>query len=292
MAVDGDQGASAREGAEAPAGGDEGDGDPAPGGAARASTAAAAPTSKRSRRRSITAPREMSFDASEARARRIVARVARDFDGAPAEVQERVAQMIALLDDLRIPQQRGLLLDQADLALRHLARPRPSLVIFDRVIEHLRGRVGGRGLRFARLIVSASPHIVVACGVAVSMVICFIILVWGLRVVPRADLESLQQVTEAGFAGALTSVMLRFNRWRGQRHFTSRDAFFEGLFRPFIGVFFAWMFYYFLEAGFLPFQPAPGVDKIYLFAAVAFAAGFSERLAVSFVEGLEGRRRP
>lgn len=232
----------------------------------------------------------MSFDESEARARRLVARVARRFHAAPVEVQERVGKVMALIDDLRIPHDRGLLLDQADLALRHLERRPPNLVVFDLTLEHLRARVRFRGLRIARVIVSASPHIVVACGAGLSLVICLVLVIWGIQLLPRDDVTNLQRVTEAGFAGALTSVMLRFNRWRGQRHFTSRDAFFEGLFRPFIGVFFAWMCYYFLEAGFLPFQPAAGIAKINLFAAVAFAAGFSERLAVSFVEGLEGRK--
>ncbi|MEZ4450370.1 MAG: hypothetical protein R3B09_12905 [Nannocystaceae bacterium] len=246
------------------------------------------PRARRRRRR----PRihEISYDESERRARRIVARIRGRFVGAPVEVQERVGQMMGLLDDLRIPHDRGLLLTQAELAVLHLDHPKPSLVIFDRTFEHLRSRVSGRGLRFARIFVSASPHIIVAGGVALSMVICMVLLVWGLTILQRPDLEALRRVTEAGFAGALTSVMLRFNRWRGHRHFTSRDAFFEGLFRPFIGVFFAWMCYYFLEAGFLPFQPEPGVEKINLFSAVAFAAGFSERLAVTFVEGLEGRK--
>src|SRR5690606_30963370 len=65
------------------------------------------------RRRGAASLRDMSFDESEARARRLVARVARRFHAAPVEVQERVGKVMALIDDLRIPHDRGLLLDQA-----------------------------------------------------------------------------------------------------------------------------------------------------------------------------------
>ncbi|MCB1236659.1 MAG: hypothetical protein KDM91_16450 [Verrucomicrobiae bacterium] len=134
-----------------------------------------------------------------------------------------------------------------------------------------------------------SPHIVVAGGAMVAMAISFFVTYGLMPVLDRPDTATLQVVTEAGFIGALTSLMLRFHHLRGHGVIGPRDAFFEGLFRPFIGVFFAWMMYFLLDAQLLPFRPVEGTSMLNLHAGLAFVTGFSERLAASVVEGLTQR---
>ena len=229
----------------------------------------------------------MSYDASEARARAILAGVAALPRGDEA-VQERAAAVIGLIDEMRVPSDRAFLLDLAELALRQLEAP-PNLILCDRLIAQMQGRVfTGVWRRPVRAWASANPHLIVACGVLCATVIAVVIAHVVLPGLHRADLREMQMVTEAGFAGSLTSVMLRFNRWRG-RGMTSRDAFFEGLFRPFIGVFFAWMVYYLLDAGILPLRAVAAGSQLHFHAGLAFVTGFSERLAVSFVDTLERR---
>ena len=229
----------------------------------------------------------MSYDASEARARAILAGIGGlGLPRGDEAVQERVAAVIGLLDEMRVPSDRAYLLDLAELALRQLEAP-PNLALCDRLIAQMQGRVfTGVWRRPVRAWASANPHLIVACGVLCATLIAFVVAYGLLPALARPDLLAMQVVTEAGFAGSLTSVMLRFNRWRG-RGMSSRDAFFEGLFRPFIGVFFAWMVYYLLDAGILPFRVAAEGSRYHFYAGLAFVTGFSERLAVSFVDTLE-----
>jgi len=235
----------------------------------------------------------LSYDASEVRARLLIASIERL--GLPAgdeAVQERVAAIVGLVDDLRLPGDRALLLDRAEFALRQLALRPPNLVLCDRMIDQLRTRTL-RGLirGMMRVGTSANPHLIVASGVALAMVINMIVSYGFLPIFDRPDLLTLQLVTEAAFAGSLTSLMLRFNRWRGTISLTARDAFFEGLFRPFIGVFFAWMVYYLFKAGLVPFRVIGEGSEVHFHAGIAFVTGFSERLAVSFVDTLEKRAK-
>lgn len=237
--------------------------------------------------RSIS-PGDLSFEASEGRVRALIAGVHAGFGGAAsAEVQERLAQAIELLDALRAPSDRALLLDEAELAIRQLGLTPPNLVLFDRLLVHLRRRVGGpRRARLHRAILTASPHLVVALGGLVAILVAWVVTYGFMPLLDRPDVGTLQLVTEAGFIGALTSLMLRFNRLRGSGSLSARDAFFEGLCRPFIGFFFAWMTYYLIDGGLLPFRPASGVTSVHLYCGVAFVTGFSERLAASFVEAI------
>lgn len=231
----------------------------------------------------------LSYDASEERARGIIRRIrARGGVAIDDGIQERLARLIGLLDDLRGPGDRALLFDQAELALRQLDDEPANLILFDRLLDDLRERVGSPAhARRRRLLLSVSPHIVVAGGAMVAMAISFFVTYGLMPVLDRPDTATLQVVTEAGFIGALTSLMLRFHHLRGHGVIGPRDAFFEGLFRPFIGLFFAWMTYYLLDAGLLPIRPIEGVSSVHLYAGIAFVTGFSERLATSFVDVIE-----
>ncbi len=228
----------------------------------------------------------LSYEDSELRARELV-RMVQSRSGAPEPIQERLAELVQMLEGLRLPRERALLFDQAELLLHQLDHEPPNLVLADRLLKHLKARCGPpRAQRLLRLVMSAAPHVIVAAGAVLAMVISFVLTHVLIPLTPRADLITLQLVTEAGFVGALTSLMLRFHAIRARWQLSTRDAFFEGLFRPFIGVFFAWMVYYLLDAELFPFRPSAGASKTQLYIGLAFVTGFSERLAASVVEGL------
>ena len=228
----------------------------------------------------------LSFEDSELRARELV-RMVQARSCAPGPIQERLAELVLLLEGLRLPRERALLFDEAELILKQLEHEPPNLVLADRLLTHLKARSGRPQVqRLLRLVMSAAPHVIVAAGAIMAMVISFVLTHVIIPLTPRTDLLTLQLVTEAGFVGALTSLMLRFHAIRARWQLSTRDAFFEGFFRPFIGVFFAWMIYYLLDAELFPFRPAAGASKTQLYIGLAFVTGFSERLAASVVEGL------
>ena len=230
----------------------------------------------------------LSFDDAELRVLEIIRR-AESVRSGDDEIDGRLGDLMNVVDDLRVPADRAVLLAKAEFALAQLERQPPALVLFDKVQAQLSERqCQARFRRLQRLALAAAPHVVVAAGALIGMTIGALITYFVLPLLDRPDLVTTQLVSEAGFAGALCSLMLRFHRIRGRTVLRSRDAFFEGLFRPFIGVFFAWMAYHFLDAGLIPLQPRSGVDPRHLYMAVAFAAGFSERLAADLAENLSG----
>ena len=206
------------------------------------------------------------------------------------EVDDRIAALLGCIDDLRVPSDRAVLLAKAELALAQLRREPANLTLFDQIVGQVTQRLRpARLLRWQRLALSVSPHIVVALDSVLSLSF-FALGTYGvLPLLGRPNTSTMQLVSEAGFAGALTSLMLRFHRIRGSSQLRFRDAFFEGLFRPFIGVFFAWLTYYSLDGGLLPIQPREGLEADHIYAAVAFAAGFSERLGADLAQSI-GRK--
>ena len=238
---------------------------------------------------------DLSYEDSERRASLLLRRVGRGCAGVEASIQERLGLLLTLIAGMRLPRERGLLFDEAELALEQLTSSPPNLVLFDALLKDLRARVGSpRVQRARRMVVSLAPHVIVAAGATLAMLLSLLLTHVLLPLIPRTDLWTLQLVTEAGFLGALTSLMLRFHRIRAQWRMSNRDAFFEGLFRPFIGVFFAWMVYYLFDAQLVPLRPAAGASETSLYISLAFVTGFSERLGASFVEGItaqaSGRR--
>lgn len=263
-------------------------GQPAEAPSVAAAAAGGAAGSASTREAAGAAMAAMSYEDSELRARELVAGL-RALGAVAREdaVQERIAAVLGLLEDLRVSGDRALLLEKAGLALEQLGCAPPNLILCDRLVEQLKARAPGGTWRWLlRVIVSATPHIIVALGSLLALLVAGVITYVVLPLLSRPDLAEMQLVTEAGFAGSLTSLMLRFNRWRG-RGISARDAFFEGLFRPFIGIFFGWMSYYLLDAGLLPFHARAGGSTMNFYAAVAFVSGFSERMAVSFAESLD-----
>jgi hypothetical protein len=89
-----------------------------------------------------------------------------------------------------------------------------------------------------------------------------------------------------GAVGALVSVMIRMASGSGKGGGFTID--YEvgrrtirrlGSFRPFIGAIFALFLYLVLKGNLLQIQPQKVADPIYVYAALAFVAGFSERFA-------------
>ena len=87
------------------------------------------------------------------------------------------------------------------------------------------------------------------------------------------DLDLLILVCCFGAFGAVTSIMVRLRSF-DSIHAPPFTMFLTGLFKPFIGAFFAAFALVLIEARFLNF---PDTSLVYIALAIAFVAGFSER---------------
>ena len=105
--------------------------------------------------------------------------------------------------------------------------------------------------------------------------------------------ETVYQLALVAIAGALGAVVSVATRLRDLTRLEAVDAqmlLYTGFFKPLIGISFALFVYVALNSGILSVTIAEGKENFF-FAAVAFVAGFSERLAkdvISRVEGVAG----
>lgn len=85
-----------------------------------------------------------------------------------------------------------------------------------------------------------------------------------------------------GALGSTISVIVRANTFIQQAQETDSDLFLTGFFRPFVGMSFAIFCVALVEAGIFSglfnFDAKENDDRVYFYVAIAFVAGFSERL--------------
>lgn len=94
-------------------------------------------------------------------------------------------------------------------------------------------------------------------------------------------------VVATGALGSFVSVIVRANEFIDREQKAGLDLFLVGFFRPIVGMAFAFFLVAVLESGilsgFLAINTVKPDKKIYLYVAIAFVAGFSERLVKDIV---------
>ncbi|PSN17732.1 hypothetical protein C7271_16170 [filamentous cyanobacterium CCP5] len=101
------------------------------------------------------------------------------------------------------------------------------------------------------------------------------------------DLPLMLAVVATGALGSFVSVIVRANEFIDRKQIGQMDLFLVGFFRPIVGMAFAFFLVAILESGIfssvLSINSVKPDKKIYLYIAIAFVAGFSERLVKDLV---------
>ena len=103
-----------------------------------------------------------------------------------------------------------------------------------------------------------------------------------------------------GALGSCVSVITSSEKFLNRTRSQKIDPFYIGFFRPFVGMAFAIFIVALLESGIFGSilnisshnNANPGTRKVYLFAAIAFIAGFSERFAPGIADQISSRTGP
>lgn len=107
------------------------------------------------------------------------------------------------------------------------------------------------------------------------------------------NLAILASVALAGALGGITSTLTRIREYRNDDYTDTVLPIYIGLIRPFVGGAFGVLLFVLLSAKLLPLQVGDDSDdtlkKWYGFIAIAFVAGFSERLVKDMISQTEGR---
>ncbi|MEA5464880.1 hypothetical protein [Leptothoe sp. PORK10 BA2] len=110
------------------------------------------------------------------------------------------------------------------------------------------------------------------------------------------NLAILASVALAGALGGITSTLTRIREYRNEDYTDTVLPIYIGLIRPFVGAAFGVLLYVLLSSQLLPLQVGDDSDdtlkKWYGFIAIAFVAGFSERLVKDMISQTEDRFLP
>lgn len=204
-------------------------------------------------------------------------------------IQGLLAEVLVVLDDLRLLPDAELQLDRAEHVIGELLSPAPNLVLAERLTRQMVRRAGGRVVRMMRkAILLTLPQVAVVVGMLWSLLLfgpsgyAAALLVHSQLtsqgVVSPTDITEIIWVGLVGAQGSALSIVVRLGDFNKRQ--PPMMAFFTGLFKPFIGMSFAQLSYALLKSGLLPIK-IPATTWLYI--AVGFLAGFSERLAKDLV---------
>ena len=96
-------------------------------------------------------------------------------------------------------------------------------------------------------------------------------------------------VTVAGALGSAISVIVRYEDLIARKRIEPLSLFFTGFFKPVVGMSFAIFLVATLESGIISIGVVEKTKKVYLYVALAFVAGFSERLVQDILIKTEQR---
>lgn len=96
-------------------------------------------------------------------------------------------------------------------------------------------------------------------------------------------------VTVAGALGSAISVIVRYEDLIARKRIEPLSLFFTGFFKPVVGMSFAIFLVATLESGIISIGVVEETKKVYLYVALAFVAGFSERLVQDILIKTEQR---
>ncbi|HEX8441391.1 N-acetylmuramidase domain-containing protein, partial [Archangium sp.] len=202
-------------------------------------------------------------------------------------VQNELASLLTLRGKVA-PVLGSTAVQSIDLGLTALLSEQPNLTF----VRSLRLRIASAladqlyPLRPLPLLRSDSPAIQVVIGLALLLLVshgavAFVHLVltnestllFGLPV------RSLLLVGLCGAAGSVVSILTRLAELEKLRGASRTSMFMLGFFKPVIGMYSAIFCFALMKSGLLPLQPANPESELYLYMAVCFLVGFSERLA-------------
>lgn len=115
--------------------------------------------------------------------------------------------------------------------------------------------------------------------------------------VPKIETSSLMgiqsilllMVAVAGGAGSAVSMLVRIQDFAQQKNFDPLAVFLTGFFKPVIGICFALFILFVIKSEIVPVKPTDKEKEIFLFLALGFVAGFSERFARDIISRTEDK---
>lgn len=213
--------------------------------------------------------------------------------GMDAAVQEEAAALIALITDL-VAQEFNDFFCEIELAASALLSEPPNLTLARRIRTHVRRRTYLllRPLLFLR---SGHPAVQVILGLGTILYLAiplavFLLPQWlrgGVSGIPDNLQYTLLWVGVAGAVGSVVSILVRIRDFDNQQAEHRSILFFTGFFKPVVGVASALFVVSLFEAGIITLQLAGPTQEQFFYVALAFVAGFSERLAEDLVSKAE-----
>jgi hypothetical protein len=212
-------------------------------------------------------------------------------------VQRELARWFAMLPDLKRNGDVLGFIQAFDIAVANLLQPRPNLVLARDVRRGIQQCIHRSPWTIMKsLLFSSAPASRVILGLATMLLVAAPVLLTAARIATGGytvfgmNAQMLALVALAGLLGSVVSIMVRIRDFDvdGTTEATQDSVlFFTGFFKPVIGVAFAWFVYALISSQFISMTiPQPPADS-YLFMALSFLAGFSERLARDVVVAAE-----
>jgi hypothetical protein len=203
-------------------------------------------------------------------------------------VQRELGELITIFPTLSLVK-NGAFIDEADVLVTALLQQPPNIEMAKKIRRRL-----GQQIRRDRLI-NSSPASAVSVGLAVVAyfmlpvvyLLTVIILAFGVDTYLGVPIHTYAIVFAFGATGSMVSIMVRIQQFTYAQYKNSLSLFLTGLFRPIIGIGFAFFIFAALESGIITITFPPGKDAFF-YAAISFIAGFSERFGQSIARKAEG----
>ncbi len=203
-------------------------------------------------------------------------------------VQRELGELITIFPALALVKNKAFI-DEADMLVIALLQQPPNIELAKKIRRRL-----GRQIRRDRLI-NSSPASAVSVGLAVvayfmlpvAYLLTVVILALGVDTYLGVPIHTYAIVFAFGATGSMVSIMVRIQQFTYAQYKNSLSLFLTGLFRPIIGIGFAFFIFAALESGIITITFPPGKDAFF-YAAISFIAGFSERFGQNIARKAEG----
>jgi len=231
---------------------------------------------------------------AEASAERLIAELGKRLGaGMKDDAQKEAAALIALISDLAYEEFTEFF-PLAKVAVDAVTATPPNLTLAARIRKDIRLRTNLL-LRPVLFLRTGHPAVQVILGLSTNLYLAIPI---ALLLLPQAVSGSLFPGTHdhtfvlvgvAGAVGSIVSMLVRIQDFDNEQAEHRAILFFTGFFKPVIGIASALFMVIVLEAGLIPLGIEDADRRVFFFLALAFVAGFSERLASDIVSRTEGK---
>jgi len=203
------------------------------------------------------------------------------------DVQEELARLLALRP--RVAEELGpTAVQTVDLGLTALMVEQPNLAF----VRGIRRRVASAladqlyPLRPLPILRSSSPSMQVVLGLGLMLLASHGMSAFFHRVMTNEQtvlfglpLRTMLLVALCGAIGSSVSMLTRLGDFEKQRGVSRTSMLMLGFFKPVVGMYCALFCFALMKSGLLPLQAKSPDSELYLYMAVCFLAGFSERFA-------------